>query len=223
MATTRTRKPPLFERFMAYRRFSAGLAFTHDGEHVLFVNNISGQFNLWRVSIEGGWPDQLTDFPDETVRTIGVSPRDGTIALCADHDGDEFHQIYRLDRDGSWPEQITDAPEVQHFVGADAFSPDGTQLAYAANARTPTDMEVWVRDLDSGDVRVLWGEGRYAFPASWSPDSTKLLGVDLRHNSDSSVFLLDRDSDETVELTPHDEDVLFMPGPWAKDGSGFYL
>src|SRR5438552_219428 len=223
MATTRTRKLPLFEQFMAYRRFSGALAFTRNGEEVLFVSNISGQFNLWRVPIDGGWPDQLTGFVDETVRTVGVSPRDGTIAFCADPNGDEFHQIYLIDPEGGWPEQITDAPEVQHHVGTYAFSPDGSQLAYSANARIPTDMEVWVRDLDSGDVRPVWGEGKFAVAGPWSPDGSKLLGIDFRHNSDTSVFLIDLDSGDTEELTPHEDDILFFPGPWSKDGSGFYL
>jgi dipeptidyl aminopeptidase/acylaminoacyl peptidase len=223
MATTRTLKLPVFEQFMAYRRFSAGLAFSHDGEQLLFISNMSGQFNLWRVPVEGGWPDQLTAFTDDTVRIIGVSPRDGTIALCADHDGDEFHQIYLLDPDGGWPEKITDAPEVQHYVSTESFSPDGTQLAYAANARTPTDMEVWIRDLDSGEVRSVFGEDKYSFPGAWSPDGTKLLAIDFRHNSDSSIHLVDLETGETPELTPHDEDAHFIPGPWAADGSGFYL
>jgi dipeptidyl aminopeptidase/acylaminoacyl peptidase len=224
MVTTRTRRLPLFEQFMAYRRFSAGLAFTRDGEQVLFVSNISGQFNLWSVPVDGGWPDQLTAFTDETVRMIGVSPRDGTIALCADPDGDEFFQIYVIEPDGGWPEQITDAPEVQHFCGGrDAFSPDGSQLAYAANARTPSDMEVWIRDVDSGETRPVFGEGKYAFPAAWSPDGTKLLALDLRNNSDSTIHLIDLETGETPELTAHDEDGLFIPGPWARDGSGFYL
>src|SRR5919199_4327782 len=180
MVTTRTRKAPLFEQFMAYRRFSAGLAFTRDSEHVLFVSNISGQFNLWRVPIEGGWPDQLTAFTDETVRLVAVSPRDGTIALCADRDGDEFHQLYLLDPELGWPEQITDAPQVQHLVTQEAWSPDGSLLAYSANARTPTDMEIFVRDVDSGDARAVFGEGMLAVAGACSPDGSQLLGVDLR-------------------------------------------
>ena len=224
MVTTRTRKLPLFEQFMAYRRFSAGLAFTRDGEQVLFVSNLSGQFNLWCVPVDGGWPDQLTTFTDETVRMTGVSPRDGTIVLCADRDGDEFFQIYLIEADGGWPEQITDARDVQHFVGGrDAFSPDGSQLAYAANGRTPTDMEVWIRDFASGESRAVFGEGKYAFPAAWSPDGTKLLALDFRNNSDSTIHLIDLETGETPELTPHDDDGMFIPGPWARDGSGFYL
>jgi dipeptidyl aminopeptidase/acylaminoacyl peptidase len=208
---------------MAVRRFSGGLAFSKDGEHVYFVSNISGQFNLWRVPVGGGWPDQLTAFTDDTVRFIAVSPSDGRIALGADHDGDEFHQIYLLDPDGGWPEKITDDPQVQHYLGGSAWSPDGTQLVYAANARTPTDMEIWIRDLESGETRPVFGQGMYAFAGPWSPDASKLLTIDFRHNSDSSIHLVDVESEETRELTPHEDDALYFPIAWSADGSGFYL
>jgi dipeptidyl aminopeptidase/acylaminoacyl peptidase len=223
MAVTKTKKQIPFDQFMAYRRFSAGLAFTPDAEHVYFVSNISGQFNLWRVSVDGGWPDQLTAFTDDTVRLMGVSPRDGTVAFCADHDGDEYHQIYLLDPEAGWAEKITDAPEVQHYVGGDAFSPDGTKLAYAANARVPTDMEVWVRDLETGETRSVFGEGKYSFPGAWSPDGSKLIALDFRNNSDSTIHLVDLETGEAPEVTPHEEDGLHLPGPWAADGSGFYF
>src|SRR5581483_6208355 len=206
-----------------YRRFSAGLAFDAAAENVYFVSNLSGQFNLWRVSVDGGWPAQLTAFTDDTVRLLDVSPADGTIAFCADHDGDEFHQIYLLDPNGGWPEKLTDAPEVQHFVGPGAFSPDGGKLAYSANARTPSDMEVWIRDLTSGETRSVFGQGMFAVAAAWSPDGSKLIGVDLRSNSDTSIYLIDADSGDAREVTPHDEEGIYTPGPWSADGSGFYL
>ena len=210
------------EQFFAVRRFSSALAFTADGAHVLFASNMSGQFNLWRVPVEGGWPHQLTAFSDETVRGVGVSP-DGRIVLCADHDGDEFHQLYLLDSERGWPEKLTDEPEVQHYVGGAAWSPDGTRFAYAANARTPSDMEVWVRDIDTGEARPVFGEGKFSFPGGFSPHGTKLLVLDFRNNSDLSTYLVDLESGETRELTPHDDDAIFLPGPWAADGSGFYL
>jgi dipeptidyl aminopeptidase/acylaminoacyl peptidase len=223
MAVTRTRKAPPFEQFMAYRRFSGALAFNPDATQLYFVSNMSGQFNLWCVDVEGGWPAQLTAFTENTVRTLGVSPHDGTIVFCADHDGDEFHQIYLLDPDGGWPEQLTDAPQVQHFVGGDAFSPDGTQLAYAANARTPTDMEVWIRDLESGETRPVFGEGMFAVPGAWSPDGTKLVVNELRSNSDLSIHLLDLATGDATEVTPHEEEGIYASGPWKPDGTGFYF
>jgi dipeptidyl aminopeptidase/acylaminoacyl peptidase len=223
VAATKTKQLPRFEQFFAVRRFSSVLSFTPDGRHVLFASNISGQFNLWRVSVEGGWPEQLTSFADETVRGAGVSPRDGTILLCADHDGDEFHQLYAIEGGVGWPEQLTSEPTVQHFVNSVAWAPDGAKFAYAANARTPTDMECWVRDVETGEALHVFGAGMFSAPARFSPDGSKLLTVDLRNNSDTSVHLVDLDDGATLELTPHEDDALYLPGPWAPDRSGFYL
>jgi dipeptidyl aminopeptidase/acylaminoacyl peptidase len=211
------------EQFFAVRRFSSVLAFTADGSQLLVASNMSGQFNLWRVPVEGGWPDQLTAFTDETVRGAGVSPTDGRILLCADHDGDEFHQLYMLDGDRGWPDKLTDEPQVQHYVGGAAWAPDGTKFAYAANARNPSDMEVWVRDVGSGETRAVFGEGMFSFPGQFSPDGSKLLTLDFRNNSDASIHLVDLETGETRELTPHDDDAIFLSGPWAPDGSGFYM
>jgi len=209
-----------FERFNAVRRFGPTLAFTADGEGVLFVSNISGQFNLWRVPVTGGWPAQLTSYTDRTVRALAVRD-DGLIAFAADANGDELHRIYVL-RDG-WPEEIAGAENVQHTLMPGAFSPDGSEIAYSANARTPTDSEVWLQPVDGGDARSVFGEGKYAFPVGWSPDGTKLLALDLRSNMDQSLFLVDVASGDADELTSHDEQVKFLPGPWAEDGAAFYF
>ena len=219
------KKRPPFEQFVAFRRFGGVLEFTPDGEQVYFVSDISGQFNIWRVFVEGGWPSQLTGFVDRTVRSVAVSPADGTIAFCADQDGDEFHQVFLLDPNGGWPEQITDAPQVQHFVTPAAFSPDGAKLAYAANARTPTDMEVWVRDLATGETRPVFGEGCGTLTAAgaWSPDGSKLLAVELVSPTESSLHLVDLSTQRVEQVTASGEEAVNLPGPWKSDGSGFYL
>jgi dipeptidyl aminopeptidase/acylaminoacyl peptidase len=219
----RAKRPPTFEQFFAIRRFQPTVAFTSDGRRVLFSTNISGQFNLWEMRLRGGWPRQLTTFEEQTVRSVAVA-RDGkAIVFTADHDGDEFHQIYALLPGGGWPEAWTDAREVQHYVLATAWSPDGRRLAFSANAREPTDMDVWIRDVPTGEVRQLFGGEMYAFPGEWSPDGERILVVDVRSNTDSSIHLVDAETGEGRELTPHEGETVYEPGPWAADGSGFYL
>jgi dipeptidyl aminopeptidase/acylaminoacyl peptidase len=226
----RQKRLPAFEQFFAFRRLAPPattppIAFTPDSKSILFSSDISGQFNIWRVSRSGGTPKQLTSFEDESVRTITVSPDGKTVVFTADPSGDEFHQIYALPLRGGWPEAWTDAEQVQHFFIQSGWSPDGSQIAYSANSRVPTDQDVWLRDVETGETRMLLGELGFTFPVAWSPDGRYLTVLEIRSNSDFSIHLVDVQSGETRELTPHgqDDEAAYIPGPWAHDSSGFYL
>src|SRR5579864_4636824 len=211
-----------FEQFFAFRRFLPTLAFTPEAETVYFVTNTSGQFNLWSAPADGGRPQQLTSFTENTVRGVAVRG-DGEVLFSADRDGDEFNQLYRIAAGGGWPEQLTDLPAVQHALSGAAWAPDGRSFVFGANRRTPADFEVWVQSADGGEPRSVFGRDRYAVPGAWSPDGSKLIMADVRSNTDLSIFLLEVASGETPELTPHEGQVKFLPGPWLADGSGFYL
>ena len=194
---------------------------TPDAERVLFSTNRSGQFNLWSVPVDGGEPQQLTSFEDNSVRTAAVRG-DGTILFVADRDGDEFYQLYRIPPGGP-VEQVTDLAQVQHSITPAAWAPDGKSFAFAANSRTPTDGEVFVwRDGDA-EPRYLFGEGMYTFAVSFSPDGSQLLVAEFRANTDVSLWTVDVESGEATERTPHDGEVKNMPGPWKRDGSGFFV
>ncbi|HLX19781.1 MAG TPA: S9 family peptidase [Gaiellaceae bacterium] len=214
--------PAPFEDYLAFRRFFPVAELTADGDRVLFVSNRSGQFNLWSVAASGGEPQQLTDFPDNSVRAVALRD-DGTILFQADHDGDEFHQLYRIAASGGEAEQLTDLPQVQHSIGGAAWSPDGKSFAFSANSRKPTDGEVFVWREGDPEPRYLFGEGKYTFPITWSPDGTSLLVAEFRSNTDVSLWTVDVETADAVERTPHEGDVKYFPGPWKADGSGFFV
>jgi dipeptidyl aminopeptidase/acylaminoacyl peptidase len=210
-----------FEDYLAYRRFLPVAELTPDAKRVLFSSNLSGQFNLWSVAIDGGEPEQLTAFEDNSVRSAAVRG-DGTILFAADKDGDEFYQLYRIPPGGE-VEQITDLAQVQHAITSAAWAPDGKSFAFSANSRTPTDGEVFIWAEGEAEPRYLFGEGMYTFPIVFSPDGSLLLVADFRSNTDVSLWTVDVQSGEATERTPHEGQVKSFPGPWKRDGSGFFM
>ena len=84
-------------------------------------------------------------------------------------------------------------------------------------------MDIWLRDAD-GNVSNLFGEGMYAFlEASWSPDGAKAA-----RRSTSQQYRHDAPPDrrrlgDSRELTPHEGEVKYIPGPGRRTAPGFYL
>ncbi len=130
---------------------ATGWIFSPDGKFVAYVTDISGQLNLWEQSIDGGYPLQLTFFEDQTVRSFAWRPQ-GDFIFSADFQGNELYQIYRLPPTGIVAEQLTKREEVRCQFGKDNLSSDGRFIAYAANANNPMDMDVFVRDLKTGEL-----------------------------------------------------------------------
>jgi dipeptidyl aminopeptidase/acylaminoacyl peptidase len=223
--TERVRVEPkyTFEQFAAIRRYQPTLAFSPDGGEIAYVVNTSGQFNLWRQSSAGGFPIQLTLFADQTVREIAWSPDGETIAFSADQDGDEYRQIYTIPARGGRVTALTDASKVQHDLAGEAWSPDGASLAYAGNDRNETDSDILMRNVATGEVRRVVDYGGLYAPFSWSPDGKSMTVIDFKSNTDMDLYVLTVDDEEVRHLTPHEGEIQFLPGPWAADGSGFWL
>jgi dipeptidyl aminopeptidase/acylaminoacyl peptidase len=226
MATTARRKTETrysFEQFTAIRRYQPTLSFSPDGREIAYVVNTSGQFNIWRQSSAGGFPHQLTLFADQTPREIAWSPDGQTIAFAADRDGDEYKQIYTIPARGGRISAQTEAPRVRHELAAEAWSPDGASLLIAGNDRSETDQDVLIRDLATGETRRVVDYGGMFFPMTWSLDGKSVTVVDFKSNTNMDLYVLTVDNEEMQHLTPHEGEIQYLPGPWAVDGSGFYV
>jgi dipeptidyl aminopeptidase/acylaminoacyl peptidase len=218
------RSRPTFEQFTAIRRYQPALAFSPDGAELAYSVNTSGQYNLWRQSSDGGYPHQVTLSGEHAVREIHWSPDGETLLYTADRNGDEFTQVYLVSPHGGRPDQIPSEPDVQNALSwGQSWSPDGRYIAYAGNDREPTDQDVIVRDVQTGESRrPLAGDGLF-FATGWSPDGGYLLGTKVVSNSNSDVYLIDLADDSTRLLTEHEGEANHYPVGWASDGSGFYL
>lgn len=213
-----------FLQFAATRLYSGAIAYSPDGSQIAHVNNVTGQFNLWTIPSGGGMPRQLTSYSDNTVRALAWRPDGQALVFIADQNGDEQHQVYTIGARGGAPDALTSKLDSQHLIGAEPYSPDMQTLAYAANDVNPMNMEIIVGDVASGETRRPFPSGGAMYiPFSWSPDGRYLTGLKLTSNAKQDILLLDTETDTIIQATDQGEEVIFNPGTWARDGSGFYI
>jgi dipeptidyl aminopeptidase/acylaminoacyl peptidase len=213
----------VFDQFFAFRRYIGNIAFSPDGKEVAYITDISGQFNIWRQPAQGGYPIQVTLFEANAVRSLAWSPDGETLVFVADRDGNEKHQLYSIPRVGGWPSAHTSRPDVQYLLASRPFSPDGRLVAYAGNERHPSDVDVFVRDMETGVVRSLIAATGYFIPVDWSPNGKFLTVVNLRGMADTDIYLLDVATAKRILITKHKAQEVSWPVGWKRDSSGFYF
>ncbi len=153
-------------------------------------------------------PEPERSRPVKGIVTPSLSPDGQSVAFVAL--GDLW--VMRI---GEAPVRITD----DAFYESDpAWSADGDRLAYISD-RAGT-LDIWVRDMASGEeTAVTSADGAELYP-SWSPDGSKIVyqtGSDYHSHTGGETVILDLASGESRRIV---ED-LFQPGrpSWSADGS----
>jgi dipeptidyl aminopeptidase/acylaminoacyl peptidase len=227
-----------FERFASVRSYTGFDFLKKDSSWLIYIADTNGQFNIWRERSSLSSDDeayasyQLTNFIDDAVRHIFPSPIDNSIIFFADHQGTENFQIYKIaDTFYSWPEPITQNLKVRHEWGTECFSHNGKYIAYGSNEDNPSNMLVYVKDINNINTSnnetfcVTKREGWY-IPGYWSPDSKKLNCSQLVTLTDYVIWLLNIENCEMVKVIPSEDKMQkgrFTVGPWSPDGKGFYV
>jgi dipeptidyl aminopeptidase/acylaminoacyl peptidase len=186
------------------------LSWSSDGSWLLVASDLSGTRQLYRLPLETGGPEQLTNYAEPVE---GQLLPDDRLLLEIDEGGNERTQLY-LEGDPLVvdPRFIHRSPHVSH---------DGSLLAYSTNRRNGLDFDVVVRQLESGDERTFELGGMCA-NGEFSPDGRWVVAGQLGELSgDSNLFLLGVESGEVVHVTPHDGQAEYGDPVWLPDSSGF--
>jgi dipeptidyl aminopeptidase/acylaminoacyl peptidase len=197
-----------------------------DGRSVVCVSDASGRPQPW-VSPLGGTPRHVE--VAGSVRRCVWRPDGARLLVLTDPDGGEDHRLAEVDPATGEVVWLVAEEGVRCEIGTPygstgrPYSPDGALLAYANNARDREVFDVLVRDLRTGDERiVLRGDDRY-LPMGFSPDARLLLVLRLHQNTEQDLFACDLATDEVRLLTPHDGPAKYHPVAWLPDSSGVHL
>ncbi|MEW5976723.1 MAG: S9 family peptidase [Acidobacteriota bacterium] len=227
-------------------------SFSPDGKWVYFLSERSGTPNLWRISVEGGEGQQLTDWKG-TIGTYQVSPNGTWIAFTGREPDQELEKARKEKRDfrildenpknnGLWlvpaepdsnsreAKRVFDAP---FHIGSVEWSPDSRRIAF--ERRPTSDPDSW-RFADLSEVEVESGKvsDLSATPAAesdprYSPDGRYVAFVRTSHPvhwaGDGRLVLHTRASG-AQHLLPATADEFGRGGNllgWASDSSRLYF
>ena len=216
--------PELLEQLNRYQNTrGASLAgWTRDG-CLLISTRFAETAQAHRVCQPMGMREQLTFYP-EPLGGMSVAPAKSTLdgfVFSKDKGGDEFSQLYWFDFASRGVSLLTDGKRTQNN-GA-VFSRDGARIAYRSTARNGIDTDIWVRDIASGQARVLVGEGGSWSAQDFSPDGKRLLVMKYVSAAESYPGVVDVESGK-LEMFPVDGGKAAFGGfAFAPDGRAVYF
>jgi dipeptidyl aminopeptidase/acylaminoacyl peptidase len=176
-----------------------------------------------RVCQPMGMREQLTFYPEPVA---GVTPipaasgREGFV-FAKDKGGDEFSQLHWFDLATRETTLLTDGKRSQN--GGAVFSRDGRLVAYGSTARNGTDRDIWVRDLATGDSRIVVQAGGSWGAMDFSPDGRELLVSRYVSAAESYPGAVDLASGELEMFPVEGGKAAFGGFAYAPDGKGVYF
>src|SRR5579871_77691 len=189
-----------------------GLAWSGDGQSLIFSSNRTGTYSLWNVS--------LHDPAITPINAIGETAIEPAVAkddqFLVYTDASTNLNIWRLDVASHTSEKlITSTRQNRNGV----WSPDGKRIAFSSDRRGS--WELWVANADGSQATQVtkFGHGDFG-NASWSPDG-QWIAFEARAQGRSDLLVISSSGGAVRRLLnePSEQRSPF----WSRDGKSIYF
>ncbi|MEM8893318.1 MAG: alpha/beta fold hydrolase, partial [Bacteroidota bacterium] len=207
-----TVKSYTIDQFYKNIKFRGG-SFSADDSQLLISSNETGIFNAFTLATDGSGKKQLTNSELETTIAIGYFPEDNRILFTADEGGNENYKLFMQSPEGA-TKDLTPYDSVRNsFMG---WSHDLKSMFIGSNQRNPQFMDVYERSIASLDEEVGFGEMIYQNDNGWdvsaiSKNKRFFALSQAITSADSKMYLYDRETGETKDISEHEGDVQYSP------------
>ncbi len=204
-------------------------SFSADGQHIIFIADISGVPQVWRVpatpTAHPFWPQQLT-FESERVLGVWPAPDEANARLLFSRDtgGNEKAQLFLLEPASGNIQALTAGHEqAMHRFGC--WARDGSFFFFSANRRHPALFDVYRYDLATGHTDMIWqhDEPGYLYDFAVTRDARRLAFVRTAASFSHDLFELDLQSGAVRRLSPTDKQARYGPLAYTPGGRTLFL
>jgi dipeptidyl aminopeptidase/acylaminoacyl peptidase len=203
------------EDFYKNTRFG-GASWSPDRQKILVSSNLSGIWNAYAVPVGGGQPQPLTQSTGNSIFAQSYFPGDERFIYSSDEGGNELTHVYVRNPDGS-TKDLT--PGTKLKAGFRGWAGDDKSFFVSTNERDQRYFDLYELSVDGYDRRIFYRntEGFQLGPVSRDKRYIALLRP--RTTSDADIFVHDRTTRTTKNITEHTGTVNNAPADFSPDGS----
>jgi dipeptidyl aminopeptidase/acylaminoacyl peptidase len=215
MDTAAGSKPKQVSAGQLPKALHAGFVWSQDSNTIYFAKDNDGdeQHNVWRIDLDSGGAQQLTDNPKAQEYPMEVSP-DGKTLLVASNLYGQLN-LLALDLETNQYRQLTDYA----FPIMEAkYSPDGSQIVYVTNETEDlNNLDVYLMKADGSERRRIIQEkvGSQEGISDWSKDG-RYISVGSDVSGKGRIGIYEVTSGDLRWISPEGKEQ--SPGKFSPDG-----
>lgn len=175
------------------------LSFSTDEKFVIYTSTENGVSNIYRVAVQGGTPEAITNYTDGKVyRAISTVGKNWVVYMRPTA-GESDHHLFRISQDGKIAAQdVTPTkPGVNNVIVGASYN--GRYVYYTSNQTSADKHDVYRYDVWQNISELVFANPKDFKPVSWNKEQTKVALLDPTSSKMTAYDI------NTTEITDHND------------------